>query len=756
MFNEYNFHTKSIETEEEKKRVKEQRTALTANEGERYQDYRDAGAASRFGEESVEFDKKHHEKTNPEDELYVMAEEYEAQQKRVEIEQGLTAISAEQLEISIANDRAEKLLVEAYEQTLDGNLGISPESETNTVDPEARRELEEKKNDKILLVAAYIAENKLFSSPSRRVEQRTQELRFQKLDLKEQYAELAHSPEGYYSMEYHKLNAYREALMRGEMVETPSTKLRANELTERITIGQPVFLAGDLGSGKTEMARHVVKTRFGTAEPYLVSMRRDMDPGDYVGRNQLEAKKVLSEESKEEFATHLLDLSQKRFAAWRAENPEADVAAQASVRDQIREQLNIDYKNSHETFIETKFVLGQMYRAMEEGTPLIMDEINAAPHEVLISLNDYLTRRPGDTIRVQQDGGREIEIKPGFAFVFTGNLGARYESGGKRQEMDAAFLSRLHRIDYDYPKQITDVSYSKYLASKKELNNLPFEEFANQKDLPVETFEIMVAMLMEDSGTSKLSPEEFEQVFNLAKAARLLQDNFSGKETDANLYHLGNQGNGADIYRLKKSVPSIRNLIAVIDDWKKDNFVRPLDYFLYNNFIKQASVPTDRAYMTAFFREQGGFFSDEQLYPEVGDLVTSTANGDRLNESYSLDLSAMEEMNGTEKYDQSLASISLEKKLLASSRNKEKTHGVAGPRKIVEAVYGEGPEARFYGTAVNQAEITQNQEANEIENGLAREGELTEIVKSSEAHASKFAGILQRLEQIAADNECPV
>ena len=87
---------------------------------------------------------------------------------------------------------------------------------------------------------------------------------------------------------------------------------------------------------------------------------------------------------------------------------------------------------------------------MDDGRPVIIDEVNAIPHELLISMNHVLTRKVGDEVNVQQNSGSAITIKDGYGVMMTGNLNQGDERYVDRQDMDPAFLSRVYKIEYDY------------------------------------------------------------------------------------------------------------------------------------------------------------------------------------------------------------------------------------------------------------------------------------------------------------------
>ncbi len=698
--------------------------------------------------QQVQIEKNEIDKHLPADTLELKRQEFDTHRKRVEIEKGLSAIfdkrhGAETFRVEKINSS-----IENYRSTLHERLQIPDDIDYSEISEELREKLAIRDEQ----LARYIKDTKFFSDFSLADETRREE-RLKALDLMNQYAELKFSDEGYYPMHYLRLQKYQESLEAGRLIEVPSVKQDADELRRKIADGQPVFIVGDQGSGKTDLAKTVAR-EFGTKEPYLVSMRHDMDLGDVVGRHQIEVIAKIIAEERESFIQRKVEEVNERIDNWKKAHPEKtelDLETQTAI-GLFRDAGKSDYQAELEAHVETKFILGQMYRAMEEGVPFILDEANAAPHDVLIALNDYLTRRPGDVIRVQQDGGREITIKKGFAFVLTGNEGEKYKRGDGRG-MDPAFLSRLHRIDYDYPRQTTDVTYQQYLEFKAKESQLTFEERKKQPEIQVEMFEILTAMLMETDGTVNLPPSEFENVFNLARVARLLQDNYSGRQIDASLY----KGVGARQYNLKKSVPSIRNLISVIADWKADGYLRPLDYFLYQNFIAQAEVPEDRVFLISVFRDCGNFFTDEALFPENG-TIAALEDKDRMNKNYELDVSLLREIGTNDPDAMSFAAQDLERSLLIK-QDTIKQSGVVtivGPHLLVDAVYGKGPDATHYGSKIldERKEVKPDRENNSRES-LLTEKELEEILSEGNDRRSKLESVLAKLDEIIG-LECSV
>ena len=136
-----------------------------------------------------------------------------------------------------------------------------------------------------------------------------------------------------------------------------------SEALPAILRGDPVLLVGETGGAKTALAEYLSRRGVGR-EPELVSGYGDITSAQLIGSHEL-----------------------------RAEGG-ATVSA---------------------------FVPGPLLRAMAEGRPVILDEVNAMPPEFLKRLNRILQLRPGEALGVQEDAGREVRIAPGFAIIATAN-----------------------------------------------------------------------------------------------------------------------------------------------------------------------------------------------------------------------------------------------------------------------------------------------------------------------------------------------
>jgi len=356
---------------------------------------------------------------------------------------------------------------------------------------------------------------------------------------------LASSPEAYIGLHLKELKEYKQELEVGRIVETPYVKEQADDIVTHFNAGKPVLIYGHLGSGKSELAMHIAR--------------------NYIGKEAL----VISGSKH----TTLAELYGHQVLA-------VDQGTGSTVSD---------------------YFLGPIYRAMQEGRPVIIDEVNAIPHEVLISLNHILTRRVGDKVNVQQNSGTTVEVKEGYGVMMTGNLNQGQEKYVDRQDMDPAFLSRLYKLEYDYLPQQTDGNLEAEAGEGNEL------------------FHLMLARAIDKNGNLEAPRDSVLKLWNLAKAARVTEDVFAGREVSNAFYF--QQGGGRSVrYLLKKSVLSIRAIDNVITQWQKDGYQREIDYYLWKEFVSQSTVASDKAYLYQMFKDRFGFFTSDgwEQNPQYG------------------------------------------------------------------------------------------------------------------------------------------
>ena len=159
-----------------------------------------------------------------------------------------------------------------------------------------------------------------------------------------------------------RLREARTQLREG-LLRTAQMRSIIAEATPAVLRGEPVLLLGETGGAKTALAEYLAHSATGE-EPELVSGYGDITSAQLIGSHELRAE------------------------------------GGATV---------------------TRFAPGPLLRAMIDGRPVILDEVNAMPAEFLKRLNRILQLRPGDTLHVQENSGLPVTIAPGFAILATAN-----------------------------------------------------------------------------------------------------------------------------------------------------------------------------------------------------------------------------------------------------------------------------------------------------------------------------------------------
>lgn len=400
------------------------------------------------------------------------------------------------------------------------------------------------------------------------------------------------SPEAFYALNLKEIRNYHDQLMEGRIVETPYVKKQAEEMTNYLEAGLPVLIHGHLGAGKTELSMYVAKEYLGK-EALVISGSKHTGLADFYGHQVLAIGSAEESQAKE-----MAENIEKSYNQWLADNSDKlssmSESEAISERQMAHDRLTQAYVSMQGSGTVSDFFLGPVYRAMAEGRPIIIDEVNAIPHEVLISLNHILTRKPGDEVPVQQNSGSMVTVAEGFCIIMTGNLEKNATRYVQRQELDAAFLSRLHVMEHDYLPQTLEGGY-KVAAEEGSAN---------------EQFAIILASLVDRRGRAVLPEGSYEKLWNLAKAARLIQDVFSGKQLEGGMFSQGGDTiSGTEI--LDKSVLSIRTIDKILRIWREDNYKYELDHYLYSEFIAASPNPSERAYLYQILRDQFDFFRGE-------------------------------------------------------------------------------------------------------------------------------------------------
>jgi MoxR-like ATPase len=175
-----------------------------------------------------------------------------------------------------------------------------------------------------------------------------------------------------------------------------------DELLPALLAGKPALLVGETGGAKTALAEFIAR-RYMDKEPILISGYGDVNSYQLMGKPTLQEKDGVP---------------------------------------------------------VSEFAPGPAVRAMEEGRPLILDEINAMPADFLKRLNKIVQLRPGDTFEVQEDSGRKVTIKPGFCIIATANEKSKRYKGIEDLSVEfqnrfGANVVRVYYPDHDIPDDRT-------------------------------------------------------------------------------------------------------------------------------------------------------------------------------------------------------------------------------------------------------------------------------------------------------------
>lgn len=234
------------------------------------------------------------------------------------------------------------------------------------------------------------------------------------------------------------------------LVTTASMDKVIEEALPSVIKGSPVLFVGETGGAKTALAEYISRHYIGK-EPELVSGYSDVNGYQLMGKTGLSTKDG------------------------------------ATV---------------------SEFVAGPVVRAMEEGVPLILDEVNAMPTEFLKRLNKIMQLRPGDKFRIQEDSGREVVIKPGFAILATANEKSKRHKGVN--EFSAEFLNRFNADTYRIHYPDSDVVIGQ---------------------APLENMKIAYGAVCDEVGEIQTKLPD-GQLTEFVKAAHLTQKLYSGHITE--------------------------------------------------------------------------------------------------------------------------------------------------------------------------------------------------------------------------------
>lgn len=377
------------------------------------------------------------------------------------------------------------------------------------------------------------------------------------------------------------LKEYNESFQKDRILELPSVKGVVNLGLEALRSRLPFTLAGHLGSGKTEVARHIAKlymlengmaepgeafdTAYDRLQPEFFSGSEEASVYDLIGK-----LKIKRESEKNWSSKNTIELVEKYAEEMREQGKEVD-------EKRVLERILASVVQGGD--VETVFNYGPLGRALRDGKPIIIDEVNMIPPQVLGRINDIAIKAVGKPIILQENGDETFQVEPGFGIISTFNVGRQYHG---TQEWNIAQASRWSGPKVDYPTM--EETYDLILTALFRKDRLRFPP--------------------------NFPAEEFPKLAKLAVAVREIQELFSG-QTEGQRYMAVTQGMRAEKSQLEKTVISTRDLMRkIILPWRESNFSKSLDEIIADNILATAGTHSvdDQKFLTELLIRTAGLF----------------------------------------------------------------------------------------------------------------------------------------------------
>lgn len=461
---------------------------------------------------------------------------------------------------------------------------------------------------------------------------------------------LLKNPDTYFALKRQELLETKKIFDEsGTIVETPYVQRRIARVRDILSNGRPVFIHGELGAGKTELAKHICRRYLARehlarweasnprpqeprrpknaderslrawrddqnawrdtraswkqaqqheAEPLLIAGRKDIETESITARRGIRRKETIPPAQQADTITK----------EWALLEPALNDLDQET-RERMRHIHQQAWLEAFKSPTEIVGLLGPLLQAMKEGRPVIIDEMNAIPHHVLIVMNDFLTRKVGDTIPAFLPGLEPFRVQEGFSVLATGNY--KPEDGKMyvgRQQIDAAFLSRFGIVSYDYLP----------MEREAEAEGLSPEEQRAYREKN-ELYHMLVTRLLDSDLTLRISEDGLLHIERLARVARMIQDIFSGMSDEKVRIDADVEVDPKRV--LSENVLSIRHLMPILDAWRNDGFSRDLDYYLFREYVERpmTSRPKEALFLYTVLNVQGDFFQESKGWPNKND-----------------------------------------------------------------------------------------------------------------------------------------
>lgn len=566
------------------------------------------------------------------------------------------------------------------------------------------------------------------------------------------------TPESYTLVHGLEFREHSRQVKAGEMVTTPYVEEHMDRVKKNIAEGTPTFIHGHLGSGKTELAMNAAReasmekaaydeaqkdldafceshpdaspeectAEFGRAyRQHLATFEKAFKDGDSWAHDRFEplfisgSKDLTSQDLYTEKTLKLAKFDDKtilehkdeldaEIEKWKQAHPD-EAKDPEKLHDAAEHILEIYIHENGAFGTEVETIKKEIYRAVEEGRPVIIDEVNAIPAAVLISLNNILTRRPGDSCPIPNrdpeydENGKEkpFIIQPGFAIIMTGNL----SSGGidyfGTERFNPAFLDRLDTFEHSYLPMSENGTLGEQADPKRN-----------------ELFHVIISYLADEKGNLQLRDmdETLEKLFSLCQLAHEVQNIFSGK-----IHGTIKMDSDDDINAdLNQSVLSVRNILKILKGWRRGQ-EKDLDKALFDEYIAGITDADDQNLIIVLARKYGFFKNTDGYQVKAKERGAGPTTWDEIHpDEYIYQREPME------------------------------TYSV---RKVVELLYGTGPtrDVADYPDSIDFDGL--DKEGDEIE---ADDKVTEEDLDNFEKQLKEFDKIITALEVLGEKCGCPV
>lgn len=396
---------------------------------------------------------------------------------------------------------------------------------------------------------------------------------------------------------------------------------RLKKILEEIEKWKMVFLSGDTWSGKTELTILIANLyieqknkidSWSRKWPIIIWWQKETDVSDFTlekiitSRNWLSNQKddVVAWEEEFDIQKKLLDQIVKVDEMKKIMHDNFD-SMDMSDEKRLEFKSSIDGMDFTKYNIFTEYHLKWLFKAMYDGVPLIVDEMNAIRPEILIWLNHYLTRKVWQKIQLP-NGLWSFEIKEWFCIMCSGNdkdANSKKDMYQSRYAIDESLINRMTILDKWYMKQMDEEHSNEnslwlsetestidYL-NENEIYGVMLMLFFDSKPEKKDWDRQILRLTKKNKTAFDLAKEEyiwkndnekkelfFADLKKFAHFTKLIQNAYEQKSSvTVDGKDLGNF--------IKRRVISMRQIRAILTEYQKDT--KSLFYHIYNNYLSQ-------------------------------------------------------------------------------------------------------------------------------------------------------------------------